>query len=362
MGNEQQSAGFPRILLTKTLIVQRGDDRFAGARRGNKQIARIAADRTLGLQLIQNLLLIRVGLDIHGIDFGVVAVEILFRLQCAGQTFPLPLIVVLKFLIIPVKLKGGGHLVDGLRQIFPRDLGIPLQPTGQRRVREVGGSDIGRGKAGVTAENIRLRMEPGDLGVVADLDLCVGELAQFFDSLHVGGTHVGCGNDPQLTAVLREGSQFIHDETQTAPLDEGHQYVDPIAGQDLFFELRVHLRFVDSASEQAGLRDGGLRPDDLSPVIDCPNAVFSVKKSKKLFRPLCNRERIEVSFSRFRLDGGDNLIGKSDLGVQITAIIPKVVQPALHYLSHVLCQHFGRLGGINGRSLTELVICGKLAV
>ena len=87
-----------------------------------------------------------------------------------------------------------------------------------------------------------------------------------------------------------------------------------------------------------------------------------IKKRKKLLRPLCNGERVEVSFFCFCLDRGDNLIGQCDLSIQISAIIAEIVQPALHYFGYILCQHFGRFGSINGRSLTELVRIGKLAV
>ena len=103
-------------------------------------------------------------------------------------------------------------------------------------------------------------MQAGALGVVADLDFGVGQLAQFLNGLHIGGAHIGGGDDPQRTAVLGEFPQLIHQEPQAAPLDEGHQHVDAVGGDDLLFQLHVQLGLMDGPGEQAALSDGGLQP------------------------------------------------------------------------------------------------------
>ena len=41
-------------------------------------------------------------------------------------------------IVVPVKLKGGSHFVDGLRQILLGDLRVPLQAAGQGRIGKVG--------------------------------------------------------------------------------------------------------------------------------------------------------------------------------------------------------------------------------
>ena len=87
-----------------------------------------------------------------------------------------------------------------------------------------------------------------------------------------------------------------------------------------------------------------------------------IKKRKKLLRPLCNGERVEVSFFCFCLDRGDNLIGQRDLGIKVSTVIAQIIQTALNYFGHILCKHFGRFCSVNRRSLTELVRAGKLAV
>ena len=63
-------------------------------------------------------------------------------------------------------------------------------------------------------------MQAGTLGVIADLDKRVGQLAKLLDGFYVGSTHVGSSNNAQLAAVLREGSKLVHNQTQATPLDE----------------------------------------------------------------------------------------------------------------------------------------------
>ena len=103
-------------------------------------------------------------------------------------------------------------------------------------------------------------MEAGALSVVADLDFGVGQLAQFLNGFHIGGPHVGGGDNPQLASVLGKLPQLIYQEPQAAPLDEGHQHIDAVGRDDLLFELRVHLGLMDSSGKQAALGDGGFRP------------------------------------------------------------------------------------------------------
>ena len=93
-------------------------------------------------------------------------------------------------------------------------------------------------------------MEAGSLGVVADLDLRIGQLAKLLDGLHIGSAHVGGGDDTELAAVLREFPQLVHDKPQAAPFDEGHQHIDSISRDDFLFELRKHLWLMHSPGEK----------------------------------------------------------------------------------------------------------------
>ena len=131
MRYKQQAAGAIRVLLAEALVVQGRDDRLTGTGGSHHQIAHIATDRALCLQLVQNFLLVGIGIDVHGVDIGIVGVEIFFRLQRTGQAFSLIFRVVFKFAVIPVILEGGGDLVNGFGQVAFRYLGVPFKAAGQ---------------------------------------------------------------------------------------------------------------------------------------------------------------------------------------------------------------------------------------
>ena len=97
VGNEQQPTGFAGILLSESLIIQRRDDSLSRAGGSHHQIAPVVPHCPLGVQLIQYLLLIGVGLNLNGIELRIVGIVILLRLQRPGETFLLPFIVVFKF-------------------------------------------------------------------------------------------------------------------------------------------------------------------------------------------------------------------------------------------------------------------------
>jgi len=93
-------------------------------------------------------------------------------------------------------------------------------------------------------------MEAGCLGVVADLDLRIGHLSKLLNGFHVGSAHVGGGDDAEFTATVRKLPQLVHDEPQAAPLDEGHQHINSVSRDNLFFELRKHLRLMHSPGKK----------------------------------------------------------------------------------------------------------------
>ena len=130
MRYKEQTAGLVRILLAEALIIQGGNDGLAGTGGSYNQIAVVTADGTFRLQFVQYLLLIGVWCDIHCVYFGMIGAEILFSVQRSGKTLLLVFTVILKLIGVPVALKGSGNLVDGLRQVFLRDLHVPLQTAG----------------------------------------------------------------------------------------------------------------------------------------------------------------------------------------------------------------------------------------
>ena len=96
VGNEQQPAGFAGILLTEPFVVQCGDNGLPRAGGGHHQIAPVVPHCPLGVQLIQYLLLIGVGLNLNGIELQIVGIVILLRLQRPGEAFLLPFVIVFK--------------------------------------------------------------------------------------------------------------------------------------------------------------------------------------------------------------------------------------------------------------------------
>ena len=93
-------------------------------------------------------------------------------------------------------------------------------------------------------------METGRLGIVADLDLRIGQLSKFLNGFYIGSAHIGGGDDAELAAAARKPPQLVHDEPQTAPFDEGHQHVDPVGRDDFLFELGKHLWLMHSPGEK----------------------------------------------------------------------------------------------------------------
>ena len=212
MRHKEQAAGSIRILLAEAFVIQCRNDRLTGTGGSHHQIARIATDGALCLQLVQNLLLVRIGVDVHGVDVGIVGVEIFFRFQRPCQALFLILCVVFKFAVIPVILEGSGDLVDSFGQVAFRYLGVPFKAAGQCGIGQVGRANISRREAGFAVKDICLGMEPGRLGVVADLDVRIGKLSQLLNGFYIGSAHIGGGDDAELAAAMRKLPQLVHDE------------------------------------------------------------------------------------------------------------------------------------------------------
>ena len=194
-------------------------------------------------------------------------------------------------------------------------------------------------------------MEPGALGVVADLDLRIGQRAQLLDGFYVRSAHIRGGDDAQLTATLRKLPQLVHDEAQAAPLDKGDQHINTVGGNDLLFQLRVHLRLMDSAGKQGTLRNRGLRAVKVLCAFSCSKArVVLLQKRKKLLCPLVNTERGKVSFLCGVLDGGYDLVCQLDLRLDAAAVVLHVLKALLHHVGQILRQHLGSLRRVDGRS------------
>lgn len=111
----------------------------------------------------------------------------------------------------------------------------------------------------VFLEYVGFGVQTGAVGVVADLDLRVGQLAQRFDGFGIGGSHVGGGDHPQMSAVLGELTQLLDDQSKAAPFDEGYQHVDAVGTGNLFFQFGKHLGLAHRPGEQAAAGQRRLR-------------------------------------------------------------------------------------------------------
>ena len=223
------------MLPAEALVIQCGDHGFTGAGSGDYQVAVVTPNGALGIQSVQNFLLVGIGQNIQGIDSAVVGLAVFFGFQSAGQPLPLPFIVIFKLAGIPVAFKGGCDLFNGLRQVLSGHLDVPFQTTGNCCVGQVGGAYIRRSKAGSPVKYIGLCVQAGTFGIVADLDLCIGQRAQLLNGFYVRSAHIRGGDDAQLTAALRKLPQLVHDEAQAAPLDKGDQHINAVGGNDLLF-------------------------------------------------------------------------------------------------------------------------------
>ena len=110
---------------------------------------------------------------------------------------------------------------------------------------------------------------------------------QLFNGFHISGSHIGSGDDPQLSTILGELSQFIYQKPQAAPFNEGHQHIDTVGRDNFFLELRVHLGLMDGSRKQTALGNRSLWPAQISSRFAHRQPwVLLPQKRKKLLRLL----------------------------------------------------------------------------
>ena len=259
MGYKEQPTGLVQILLSESLIVQRRNNGLPGTGSRNNQVTRVATNLAFCFQSIQNLLLIRIRRNIHGIYFGIITVEVFFCLQRSGKALLLILRVIFKLTGVPITLKCRSNFINCFGQVLFGYLYIPFQAAGNCSIGKIGRSNIRRGKPGVTVKHVGFCVQAGTLGVVAHLNFGIRQLSQLFNRLYICCPHIGGRNDPQLATVLGELTQLINNQAKTAPLDEGNQHIDTVCGNDFLFQLRIHLGLMDCTGKQGALCNRCLR-------------------------------------------------------------------------------------------------------
>ena len=107
MGHKQQAVGAAGVFLAKAPIVKSRDHRLARAGGRYHQVVGKSAYLTLGVQLVQDFLLVGVGVDVEQHIPGMVIPLSPLSFQGAEQPVVFPLLVELKFRRVPVAVKGG---------------------------------------------------------------------------------------------------------------------------------------------------------------------------------------------------------------------------------------------------------------
>ena len=97
-------------------------------------------------------------------------------------------------------VEDGGHLRDDVGVANAGDSNVPLEPGDQRRVRQVGRSDVRGRVAALPMEQPRLRVQPCRRGVVGDLDLG-SERRQLVERTQLRAVRVRRRNDAQRLSV-----------------------------------------------------------------------------------------------------------------------------------------------------------------
>lgn len=251
--------------------------------------------------------------------------DILFSLQSLIEAFILSLTVEFKFIRMPVGIESGSNLSDGLRQITCGDLHIPFETTGNGRVGKIGGSDIGRSKTGITVEHIRLGMQAGALGIIGNLDLDIFQLGHFLDGFDICCTHVGGCDNTQLAAALGKFGQFLHNQAQAAPFDEGNQHIDAVGGGNFFFQFGEHLRLMDCSGKQAALCQRCFRTNNVfCGFAECDTGILFTDQHQQLLGAFIHSSDNEIQDPL--KEAVKQILSSDDLQQQLAAIAEEVTQ------------------------------------
>ena len=251
MGNEEQTIRLSGVFTAEPAVVEGGDDRFAGAGGGNDEVAIVLTDGPLGSQLVEDPALISIGRD--GERIGSRGLGNLFMIAFAPdgsfEVFVLGKGVGFELRGMPVGLEGSHDFMHGGRRVVSGDLHVPFQTAGDGGVGKIRGTDVGGMVFGIAVEDVGFGMQPGPFGVVGHADFDIGQCSDGVDGLDIGSTHIGGSDETQPAATFSKGFQFLIDEPETAPFDEGNQHVDTVGGEDFLLELVEHGRFALGAGE-----------------------------------------------------------------------------------------------------------------
>ena len=216
---DEEQARSPPLPLAEAPVVEGSNHGLARACRCHDQVPPMPSHLTFGSEGIEDLLLVRIGTDIEGIDLPLPFLLVPAPLVADGlcEALLILLSIVLEFGIVPVGIEGRADLVEDVLLVGTAHLHIPFEPACHRWIREVGGAHIGSRIAAPPPEDIGLRMEAGPSCIVGDLDGSTGKPGELGHCLGVGRPHIACRNDPEPAATLGKAPELAHKETDTAP-------------------------------------------------------------------------------------------------------------------------------------------------
>ena len=197
MGDEEQARP-ERHRAALAPVVERGQQRLAGAGGGDHEVAPAPVKLSFGCEVIQDRLLERVGLQRDEEQ----------RLRLQGPSTPSMGFVVegppqaraavlrggierLELAALPQGLEGAGELLQHVQHVHLADLHGPLEAAAERGTGQVGGAHVGGAEPGVAMEQPGLGVKPRTSPVVRDTHLGAGELGHGLDGLGLRGAGVG---------------------------------------------------------------------------------------------------------------------------------------------------------------------------
>jgi hypothetical protein len=266
VGDEEQGrAGACRRweLLREPPVVQRRDDRLAGPRGRDDEVAVAVVDLPLHVQGLEHRRLVRVGADLE-------AGEVHRRRRVLGAPARLREGVVeavgvavgvvgLEGLVRPVGVERRRELRQQRRRGDRGEADVPLEPLEQRRPGQVRRADVGGVVAGGAAEQPRLGVEPGRQALVADLHGGAVAPHQLVQCPSLGGPHIRRGDHAERHPAFGHLGELGLEQPQAVELHEGAEQVDARGARQLRAQLGGQGGLVAGVGQQGGVGEGGLR-------------------------------------------------------------------------------------------------------
>ncbi len=268
----------------------------------------------------------------------------------SGQVF---LRIELKVTGIPVAFKGRLNLVQYVGQILAGYFQVPLKPVDHGCPGEIRGSHIGSGKAAVPVKDPRLGVHAGTVGIIADFDFGIGQLAQGFYGTFVCGACVGRRDDAYPAATPRCFFKRRADEADAAPFEEGNQDVYAVGRNDFLYDFLIDLGVAAVLSrKQETLGQGCLRALKIGSFLLCGEqgilfSQYAVELACILVVFVPDVKAVEIAVVGSAAYAVNDFVAESYLGLKAPFSFPYRIQPLVDDCRQVLGKHLRRIAFIN---------------